>query len=84
MHYFILSLKFSKNKNQAKNLIRLITMKYGGLKDIASQLEQEFYDNGYDEGHDVGYGEGQSDLIDRLLADGVVIENVEKYLNKSD
>ena len=59
-------------------------MKYGGLKDIASQLEQEFYDNGYDEGHDVGYGEGQSDLIDCLLADGLVIENVEKYLNKSD
>lgn len=59
-------------------------MKYDGLKDIASQLEQEFYDNCYDEGHDVGYGEGQSDLIDCLVADGVVIENVEKYLNKSD
>ena len=42
--------------------------------DITSQLEQEFFDN--------GYAEGQRDLIKELLGDGVIIENVEKYLNK--
>ena len=54
-------------------------MKYDGLHDIASQLEQEFFD----EGREVGYDEGKTDLINQLIADGVIIENIEKYLNNS-
>ena len=77
--YFILTLKFCENKKQARNLIRMITMKYDGLHDIASQLEQEFFD----EGREVGYDEGKTDLINQLIADGVIIENIEKYLNNS-